>query len=260
MSRAGFAAVDRQQPLAGDAAGPMRPLRRTAAADRALALVCARLALDAAVGSWRSPSAGYASPLYPAAGIALASVLVYGWRMLGAVALGAFCVNAAGRSPRAARTSRSPSPCRPASPSAAALQAGVGAALVRRFVRQPLTLTDAARRRRASSPAARSAACVGASVATVAAARRGDRRAGERCALTWGTWWIGDLAGAADRDADRPDPDRPAARGVGAAPRPGRPDAGAGDRLPRPRHRPGGALERRAAARRVRARRRRAPR
>ena len=37
---------------------------------------------------------GYASPLYPAAGIGLASVLVYGRRMLGAVALGAFFVNA----------------------------------------------------------------------------------------------------------------------------------------------------------------------
>jgi hypothetical protein len=36
---------------------------------------------------------GYASPLYPAAGVALASTLVYGWRMLPGVALGAFAVN-----------------------------------------------------------------------------------------------------------------------------------------------------------------------
>src|SRR5207237_751362 len=45
---------------------------------------------------------GYASPLSPAAGIGLASVLVYGRGMLGAVALGAFLVHAAplaGRAP-----------------------------------------------------------------------------------------------------------------------------------------------------------------
>jgi len=33
---------------------------------------------------------GYASPLYPAAGVAIASVLVFGRRMLPAVLLGAF--------------------------------------------------------------------------------------------------------------------------------------------------------------------------
>ena len=36
---------------------------------------------------------GYASPLYPAAGVALASVLMFGRRMLPAVVLGALCVN-----------------------------------------------------------------------------------------------------------------------------------------------------------------------
>ncbi|MGZ5689697.1 MAG: hypothetical protein ACXWIQ_18405, partial [Caldimonas sp.] len=36
---------------------------------------------------------GFASPLYPAAGIALASVLVFGWRMLAGVALGSLAVN-----------------------------------------------------------------------------------------------------------------------------------------------------------------------
>ena len=36
---------------------------------------------------------GYASPLYPAAGVALAFVLIYGWRMLPAVALAALCVS-----------------------------------------------------------------------------------------------------------------------------------------------------------------------
>ena len=42
----------------------------------------------------------FASPLYPAAGVALASVLVYGWRMLGGVALGALGVQVALNSTR----------------------------------------------------------------------------------------------------------------------------------------------------------------
>jgi len=36
---------------------------------------------------------GYASPLYPSAGIALVCVIVFGRRMLPAVALGAFAIN-----------------------------------------------------------------------------------------------------------------------------------------------------------------------
>src|SRR5580765_5092584 len=83
---------------------------------------------------------GYASPLYPAAGIGLASVLVYGRRMLGAVALGAFFVNAL------ALTTRGPHEliafALPAGIAlAAALQTGVAAEAVRHLVRQPLTLT-----------------------------------------------------------------------------------------------------------------------
>ena len=52
----------------------------------------------------------------------------------------------------------------------------------------------------------------------------------------------------ADRRADRPHPDRPAALGMGAAPDSGRPHPGRGHRLPRRGDRPDGALERRAGA------------
>jgi chorismate synthase len=135
---------------------------------------------------------GYATPLYPAAGIALASVLVFGWRMLGAVALGSFCVNAALVAARGGHDLLAF-----ALPVgigvAAAVQAGVGAALVRRFVRQPLTLTLPA------DVALFLAACLIASVVAPSLATLLLRAAGvvpgSAWLFTWGTWWIGDLAG-----------------------------------------------------------------
>ncbi len=135
---------------------------------------------------------GYASPLYPAAGIALASVLVYGRRMLGAVALGAFCVNAAlvavrGQHELAAFVV-------PAGIGlAAALQAGIGAALVQRFVRVPVALTLPA------DVALFIAACLVASLVAPSLATAMLHFAGvvpeSALLFTWGTWWIGDLAG-----------------------------------------------------------------
>ncbi|MEO8524375.1 MAG: CHASE domain-containing protein, partial [Caldimonas sp.] len=136
--------------------------------------------------------AGFASPLYPAAGIALASVLVYGSRMLGAVALGSFCVNAVlaaarGHHDLAAFAATAGIGI------GAALQAAVGATLVQRFVRQPLTLTlpgDVARF---------IAACVASSIVSASAATAILHASGfiakGALVVTWGTWWIGDLAG-----------------------------------------------------------------
>ena len=135
---------------------------------------------------------GYAAPLYPAAGIALASVLVYGRRMLGAVGLAAFCVNAvllvlrghggAGGLAVAALMGLG-----------AALQAGVGAALVQRFVRQPLVLTlpgDVAR----FMASCLASSVIAASFATAALRAFGALPEGG-AAFTWTTCWIGDLAG-----------------------------------------------------------------
>ena len=135
---------------------------------------------------------GYASPLYPAAGIALASVLIYGRRMLGAVALGAFCVNAV---PVAARGSHDLAAfALPAGIAlAAALQTGAVAALVRRLVRQPLTLTlpaDVAR----FMAACLTGSLVSATLATAMLGAAGIVPEGA-LALNWGTWWIGDLTG-----------------------------------------------------------------
>ena len=84
---------------------------------------------------------GYATPLYPAAGVALAAMLVFGARMLPAVAIGSFCVNvtlAAQRETWHAAILVVPL----AIACGAALQAFVGARLVDRWVQRPLTLSE----------------------------------------------------------------------------------------------------------------------
>ncbi|HWH84465.1 MAG TPA: CHASE domain-containing protein [Burkholderiaceae bacterium] len=83
---------------------------------------------------------GYATPLYPAAGIALAAVVMFGPRLLGAVALGALAVGLwIGLQHRAEAAA-------PVLAGAlalgATLQALAGAALVRRLVPQPMALSE----------------------------------------------------------------------------------------------------------------------
>ena len=84
---------------------------------------------------------GYASPLYPAAGVAMAGVLIGGWRMLPAVVVGAFSVNLS-LSPQRANLDMAALLLPLVIGVGAALQAGVGAALVKRHARQPLTLSE----------------------------------------------------------------------------------------------------------------------
>mgnify|MGYP003575259969 CR=1 FL=1 len=83
----------------------------------------------------------YASPLYPATGVALACVLTYGFPALPGVAIGAFLVNLTLGADR-----ELPPAAFLALPAAiavgATLQAWAAAALIRRHVRQPLTLSE----------------------------------------------------------------------------------------------------------------------
>ena len=134
----------------------------------------------------------FASPLYPAAGVALASVLVYGWRMLGGVALGAVGVNLALNGTRGLHDGAAVFvPIVVAC--AAALQAGAGAAIVRRFVRAPLTLTlprDIA----AFFACCAASSVIGASV-SILALKAALLVPAAKLASEWGTWWIGDLFG-----------------------------------------------------------------
>ncbi len=108
-----------------------------------LALAGTALAYAAAAwaASWLAAAPSYAFPLFPAAGIALASVLTFGWRMLPAVFVASFAVNAF-------LAPWGPSPlwqelllCAVVG-GGATLQAAIGAALVSRFVPQPMALDE----------------------------------------------------------------------------------------------------------------------
>ena len=135
----------------------------------------------------------YAAPLYPSAGIAFAAAWVYGRPALAGAALGAFAVNV-GLS--AARGQFDLSALLVPLPIAggAALQAAAGCALVRRFVTQPLTLSQPRDIWRFLLLAA-TVACL--TNPTIATATLGLAGVVPPTALgfTFWTWWIGDSLG-----------------------------------------------------------------
>jgi len=134
---------------------------------------------------------GFMTPLYPAAGIALACVLMYGPRMLIGIALAAFATNilAGLQGPQL-------DPSTWAMPATialgATLQAWAGAWLVRRFVQQPLTLVEP-RDVSAFLGASVVSCLINATLTTAALWLRG--RSTASLPLSWGIWWIGDLLG-----------------------------------------------------------------
>ncbi len=158
------------------------PLALTALAYFATGLAAIKLAIPPA----------WATPLYPAAGIALASVLVFGRRMLLPIAIGAIAVNLTVDASRGFHD-----PAALAVPFilalAAVIQAGAGAMLVRRFVRQPVTLT-LPREVAAFLACCAASSIIGASVSTLALSAGGVIGPANRL-VTWATWWLGDLAG-----------------------------------------------------------------
>ncbi len=151
----------------------------------------AYLAVAAATIPLADPPA-CASPLYPAAGIALASVLAFGPRMLVGVVLGALAANLLlddARGLHGAAAIAVPL----ALALGAGLQAGFAAALARRFARQPLTLTQP------GDVAGFVAACTAGSVVAASIAVPALAVASvlvpAKAIATWATWWIGDFAG-----------------------------------------------------------------
>ena len=135
---------------------------------------------------------GYASPLYPAAGVALASVLIFGRRMLPAVAFGAFCVNlwlGLQHAPLGAAALTLPLTIA----FGAALQAYAGAALVERYAQRPLTLTEP--RDVVVFMLAGVVSCVvGTGIANLGLWLTGTVRAAD-LGFSVATWWVGDLLG-----------------------------------------------------------------
>ena len=135
---------------------------------------------------------GFASPLYPAAGIALVAVLVYGRHAALGVLLGSFTTNVINASPSAAMG-------RVLMVSlmlgvGATLQAMAGAWLVKRYVRQPLTLSEPADIAAFYGLGAFASALVSASlgVATLGVA---GLVVPANLAFNWLTWWMGDALG-----------------------------------------------------------------
>jgi PAS domain S-box-containing protein len=136
---------------------------------------------------------GYASPIYPSAGIALAAVLVYGRAGLAGAALGAFLVNLTLAMPRGLLDVATFSV--PVLVGAgAALQAAAAAALVRRFVGQPLTLTEPGDIVRFGLLGAALACTVSAGVGSAALWATGAVGTGQLTSHLL-TWWTGDTLG-----------------------------------------------------------------
>jgi len=135
----------------------------------------------------------YASPLYPAAGLALVAVLVYGRAALWGVLLGALVISGSLAALRDA-----PGLASAALPVVislgAVLQAVISAALVRRHVSQPLVL-DAPRDMLRFALLGGVLGCMAsASVATLALLALGNLPPAAASSI-WLTWWLGDTLG-----------------------------------------------------------------
>ncbi|UUX96754.1 CHASE domain-containing protein [Aquabacterium sp. J223] len=135
----------------------------------------------------------YAAPLYPSSGIALACLLTWGWRALPGVFIGAVAVNLLLSAPR--EQSAWVALLVPVAVGlGAALQAAAGRALVRRGVRQPMTLGEPRDLLRFFLLGGLLACCIGASVSVGALFLAGTVGA-DQFAFSWWTWWAGDTLG-----------------------------------------------------------------
>ena len=135
---------------------------------------------------------GYSTPLYPAAGVALASVLIFGRRMLPAILIGSLCMNllsALHRGPF--HPEMLPVPV--AIAIGATLQAFIGSLLVKRLVQQPLTLSEP-RDIAAFVVAAMVSCLINPLISNLALWTSGAVPA-TGLPFSASTWWIGDLLG-----------------------------------------------------------------
>ena len=135
---------------------------------------------------------GFASPLYPAAGVALGALLIFGRRALPGIALGSLYVNLSIRSsPQGLTAAALMMPAVIAI--GATLQGWVGEMLIKRFVRQPLELAEP-REVPAFLGAAIVSCLVSPTVANLALWLSGTVPAAD-VPFSAATWWIGDVLG-----------------------------------------------------------------
>jgi len=167
--------------------------RTTLASWQASAYTAIAYAAVGWVALWLAGPPGYASPLYPSAGIALAAVLTWGYGALPGVWLGAAAVNASlgvVRGGDGAELWLLPLVIG----AGAAMQAAVGAALVRRFVSKPVVLNSLRDVVVGGLLGAPLACAVSASVGTGALLASGNLQPGDALG-NWLTWWLGDTLG-----------------------------------------------------------------
>src|SRR6218665_1635742 len=132
----------------------------------------------------------YASPLYPAAGLALVALLVMGLRYAPAIALGSFAVNVALAYDRGL-----PSLLAPALIGLGAmLQALFGAWAVRRWVGLPLLLSEPRDLLKFAALGAGLGCLISPSIGTAALLLIDAIQPGQ-LARTWAPWWVGDTMG-----------------------------------------------------------------
>jgi PAS domain S-box-containing protein len=136
---------------------------------------------------------GNASPLFPAAGIGLAAAFVWGRWAVAAVAAASLAANLWHVS---AETTLSAVVIATwlGTSAGAALQAAVGAWMVRRFISMPLLLSEPADLARFMLIVAPLACLVSATIAVLALWGSGTIAAAAAPA-TWGAWWVGDTLG-----------------------------------------------------------------
>ena len=152
-------------------------------------LIAARLGLLIAI----QPS--NASPIYPAAGVGMVAALLGGRPALLAIPFAAMAANVWSI---AAGTAEAPTTAVAlmwfGTGIGAAAQAAVGAWMLRRFVAQPLTLSEPTDLARFMLLIAPLACCVSASVAVPLLLATGAIEIGA-APFVWGAWWIGDALG-----------------------------------------------------------------
>ncbi|MFD2452803.1 MASE1 domain-containing protein [Ideonella paludis] len=146
---------------------------------------------------WLAVPPAFAAPLFPAAGVALAAILVYGWRMVPAVFVGSLIVNGPLGDLRMLNDAQALLTAAGIGVGAA-LQAALGAWWVRRHVQGELAL-DEPRDALALGLLGGPLACLlNASVAT-AMLRLSGAVSEEAMYATWLTWWSGDTLGCSLR-------------------------------------------------------------
>ncbi|HEV8303825.1 MAG TPA: CHASE domain-containing protein [Gemmatimonadales bacterium] len=140
---------------------------------------------------------GYATPLWPPAGVALAALLIWGRQLWPGVMLGSFAVNIGTSFDPSTGWASLTSLLPPAViAGGAGLQAWTGALLVDRFVGRPLELVHPASVIRFFLVGGPAACLINATIGVGTLFLTGSIRS-EQISYSWWTWWVGDAIGVA---------------------------------------------------------------